>query len=169
MLILFLLFTIVPIIELFLLIEVGKVIGAWDTVFIVFTTGVVGAYMAKSQGLSILMSTQKQLAQGQLPTDNIIQGVLVFIGGVFLITPGFITDFLGLTLVFPLTRNLYIHSVKTFFQKKIKSGGMQFYTNINGEWYSSENQRDVTPGPKKVNDQPAKIIDIKNYRSHRDH
>lgn len=168
MLILFLLFTIVPIIELFLLIEVGKVIGAWDTVFIVISTGVVGAYMAKSQGISILMSTQKQLIQGQMPTDNILQGVLVFLGGVLLITPGFITDFLGLTLVFPLTRHLYIQFVKSYIQRKIKSGGIHFYTNVNGEWRSSDNFRNVTPEQKNINEQPAKIIDIKNYRPQSD-
>lgn len=168
MAILFLIFTLVPIVELFLLIQVGKVIGAWDTVFIVVATGLVGAYMAKSQGLSILLSTQKQLSQGQLPTDNIIHGILVFIGGVLLITPGFVTDLVGMSFVFPITRKFFLHSVKSFLQKKIQSGGIHFYTNVNGEWYSSDSYRDVSPKHKNLQDQPAKIIDIESYRSQKD-
>ena len=121
MAILFLLFTIVPIIELFLLIQVGQVIGAWDTVLIVIITGILGAYMARAQGMAIIANTQKQLAQGQIPTDPIVNGFLVFIGGLLLITPGFVTDLFGLSLVFPWTRKLYIKSVKTFFKKKIST------------------------------------------------
>ena len=163
--ILFLLFTVVPVAELYLLFEVSDIIGGWDTILLVIVTGIVGAYMARSQGLSIIMNTQKQLAQGQIPTDHIVHGFLVFIGGILLVTPGFVTDIFGLSLVFPLTRVLYINSVKKYFKNKITSGNIHFYTNVNGEWHSSEDYRDVTHTQRKVNEQPAKVIDIDNYRS----
>ena len=161
--VLFLLFTVVPAIELLLLIEAGKIIGAWDTVLIVIVTGIVGAYMAKSQGLAILQSMQKEMTQGQLPADGIIHGLLVFVGGVLLITPGFVTDAFGLSLVIPFTRYLYISSVKAYIQRKIASGNMTFYTNMNGQWQSSEEFRDVSESSEPK--EPAKVIDINSYKN----
>lgn len=166
--ILFLLFIIVPIAELFLLIEVGQLIGAWDTVLIVFLSGFLGAYTARNQGMSLLFSIKQQLAHGQLPTESLIQGFLVFIGGILLITPGFLTDILGLSLIFPITRKFFLNRVKDYFQRKLKTGGIKFYTNINGEWQSPQGPRDVTPNSQKINNESAKIIDIDRYRSTRD-
>lgn len=161
---LFLLFTVVPAIELLLLIEVGKLIGAWDTLLIVILTGAFGAFMAKSQGLLLMTNIQKDLARGHLPADSLINGVLIFLGGILLITPGFITDVVGLSLVFPITRKLYILSTKSYFAKKISEGTFKFYTKVNGEWRGSDSVRDVGP-ESSVSKEPAKIIDLQSYKT----
>ena len=152
---LFLLFTLVPAVELFVLIEVGQIIGAWDTIFIVVATGVIGAYMARTQGLLLWLNIQKEMARGRLPADHMIQGFLVFLGGVLLITPGFITDAFGLALVFPLTRMLFVSSVKRYFQRKVKTSNFHIYTNFNGQWHSSDDWRDVTS--VKESNGPARV------------
>ena len=106
------------------------------------------------------------MVRGELPADNLIQGFLVFIGGILLITPGFITDIWGLALVLPFTRFLFVSSLKNYFIKKIQSGSFKFYTNVNGEWQSSDEWRDVSPEAPKF-DKPAKVIDINNYKKDR--
>ena len=131
LLILIMLFTVVPIAELYLLIKVGGIIGTLETVFIVFVTGVVGAAMARSQGRQIWLNLQREMAEGKVPTNNLIGGMLVFGGGLLLLTPGFITDILGLSFVFPLTRWVWIRALKAHFARQISTGKVQFYSNVN--------------------------------------
>ena len=106
--ILVLLFTIVPAAELYLLFSVGSEIGILNTVSIIILTGVVGAYLAKSQGLSIIYRLQKELNEGKMPAEQIFHGLIVFGGGLLLLTPGFMTDILGFCMVIPGTRHLII-------------------------------------------------------------
>jgi UPF0716 protein FxsA len=101
---LLLVFTIVPLVELYVLIEVGSRIGSGPTLLLLLLTGVIGAYLAKSQGLSLLQRAQHDLAQGRVPASQLVDGLIVLIGGMLLLTPGFLTDLLGLTLLIPLTR-----------------------------------------------------------------
>jgi UPF0716 protein FxsA len=101
---LILLFTVVPIVELYLLIQLGQVIGALATVAIVFGTGVLGAFLARREGFAIWTRVQEQLAQGAFPADDMIDGLMVFGAGVVLVTPGLITDVIGILILFPLTR-----------------------------------------------------------------
>ena len=158
MIFLLFMFTIVPAGELYLLIQAGKVIGAWETIWLVILTGVVGAHMARSQGMSIWLNTQKQIQQGQLPGDNLIQGLLVFVGGLLLITPGFVTDFIGLSFVFPLSRKLIVLVMKKMMARKIKNGSFRVYTNVNttDDWRQA---RDVTPEYEEISASQT-IIDI---------
>lgn len=123
---LFLLFTLVPAIEIFLFIEIGGQIGAMNTFAIVLLTGVAGAALAKTQGMLILFNIQKDLAHGKIPANQFIHGLLVFGGGLLLLTPGFLTDVLGLSMVAPFTRFLYIGFMKQFFKKSIQSGNVNF-------------------------------------------
>lgn len=126
---LLLLFTILPALELVVLIEAGKVIGSLNTVFIIVLTGVVGAYLAKMQGKITLFKIQQELNQGQVPAERLMDGLMIFIAGIVLLTPGFITDTFGFLLLIPWMRNL----VKLLFRKRmeaaIKSGSVQFHTN----------------------------------------
>lgn len=126
--ILVLLFTIIPAIEIYLLINIGGAIGGANTLIIVITTGIVGAALAKSQGLAILNKIQTDLSSGKLPANQIIHGLLVFGGGLLLLTPGFLTDILGLSMVFPGTRHLIVIYAKTIFEKGIKNGNIHFST-----------------------------------------
>jgi len=99
------LFTVIPLLELWLLIEVGKIIGTWLTILIVASTGFLGVLLARSQGLLVLYNMQAELRRGMLPTDELLNGVCILVGGAFLLTPGLITDLFGFSLLFPLTRN----------------------------------------------------------------
>ena len=113
---LILLFTLVPLIELALLIWVGQHIGAWNTIAIVILTGISGALLAKSQGFITLRRIEEDVNKGIMPTDKIFDGVMILCGGMLLLTPGLITDFTGFIMLVPLTRRL----IKAWLKKKIQ-------------------------------------------------
>jgi UPF0716 protein FxsA len=105
--ILFLLFIVVPLFEIYLLIEVGGVIGGIPTVFMVVFTAVLGAMLVQAQGISTLRRVQEASERGELPAIEMLEGVFLLIAGFLLLTPGFFTDFFGfLCLVTPLRRAL---------------------------------------------------------------
>lgn len=125
---LLLLFTIVPLIEIYVLIKLGQHIGALDTIMLVLLTGIFGAWMARSQGLLVLKKIQADLQNGQLPADSLTDGLIILIGGVLLITPGIITDCAGLLLLFPQTRKAFKKIITLQFKKYISKNNV--YTNI---------------------------------------
>ncbi|WDE04556.1 FxsA family protein [Thalassomonas viridans] len=110
--ILFLLFIVVPIIEIMVLMQVGSFLGAWPTIGIVILTAWFGAKKVRQQGLATLSSVQTKMAQGQMPSDEIVAGVLLLVSGVLLLTPGFVTDFFGLALLVPGFRRGLIKAVQ---------------------------------------------------------
>lgn len=116
---LFLLFTIVPLTELWLLIRVGEIIGASSTLLLVMVTGAVGAYLARQQGIAIIGEFQRKVDGGQMPTDALVEGILVLIGGVLLVTPGIMTDFVGFSLVIPFSRKAIRETLKRFLTNRI--------------------------------------------------
>ena len=101
---LFFLFIAVPIIEIALMIQVGTVLGVLPTVLLMVITAVLGASLVKSQGIQMVWSIKERIEQGQLPDLQIAEGILLAIAGILLITPGFITDTLGLTFLMPVSR-----------------------------------------------------------------
>ncbi len=119
---LLLLFTVVPLVELALLIELGKRIGVLDTVLIVLLTGFAGAALARREGFEIITRFRTELAQGQLPADSMLDGALVLSGALLLLTPGLITDAFGFFLIIPFTRALCKATVKKYLRRKINSG-----------------------------------------------
>ena len=129
MLRLFLLFTIVPAVELFLLMQIGQLIGAAETVLLIVLTGIAGSYMAKREGLSVLRQLQQDAQKGMPPADRMIEGLLVLIGGVLLITPGVLTDVLGFSLIAPWTRRALAPALKEAVMGRmassVEAGGFQ--------------------------------------------
>ena len=113
---LFLLFIIWPITELTLLIKVGGHIGTGNMLLIILGTGVLGAYLAKIQGLLVVQKMQNSLNEGCTPNEALLEGFLIFLGGVFLILPGLITDCLGMILLIPPARWV----IRKIFEGKIK-------------------------------------------------
>ena len=101
---LFIAFTLIPAIELYLLMSLGAVIGPLNTVLLIFTTGVIGAALAKREGFSVLVALQAELQQGLPPAEKLMEGALIVVGGLLLITPGVLTDAFGFSLIVPLTR-----------------------------------------------------------------
>ncbi|RNB70078.1 FxsA family protein [Brevibacillus panacihumi] len=125
--ILIVLFIVVPAIELWGLIAVGKVIGGWTTVALVILTGVVGAWLAKQQGLQVFRLVQLQLSRGQMPTETLIDGFLVLAGGILLMAPGFVSDVIGLILLIPYTRMIVRHLLKLWLWRLVSSGRIQLF------------------------------------------
>jgi UPF0716 protein FxsA len=101
---LFLLFLIVPLVELYLLIKVGEVIGAPATIGLVIATAFLGAALARREGLRTFVAIQQTVAAGRLPTDDLIEGVMILFAGLVLLTPGFLTDAIGFFVLIPPTR-----------------------------------------------------------------
>jgi UPF0716 protein FxsA len=126
---LFLLFTVVPLIELYLLIGIGRVLGAGPTIALVLVTGALGAWFARLEGARVIRRWQEAMARQQLPKDGVIDGLLIFIGGVLLITPGILTDIAGLSMVMPPTRRVIALAVRRWFERQIATGHVQVYAS----------------------------------------
>ncbi|HEC98539.1 MAG TPA: FxsA family protein [Nitrospirae bacterium] len=114
-------FIVVPVIELSLLIKVGSIIGTLNTVIIVLLTAVIGAYLVKMEGLSVMYRIQKNMMEGIFPAEELIDGMMILIAGVLLLTPGFITDTIGFLMVFPGSRNVIKRIARRYFDKRITS------------------------------------------------
>ena len=125
---LFLLFTIIPIAELYFLIKIGGKIGALNTVLVIMLTAVIGAQLARSQGFIVIRKIQQKLAEGGIPGNELFQGLFILIGGFTLLTPGFITDIIGLSMLIPPVRNFYIKLLGRFIKNKIETGNWQIHS-----------------------------------------
>ena len=99
-----LVFIVVPVVEIFLLIQVGGIIGAWWTIGLVVLTAVIGVRLLKLQGISTLMRAQEKMQTGQMPAQEMLEGIGLIVAGAFLLTPGFFTDAVGFFLLIPPAR-----------------------------------------------------------------
>ncbi len=114
--IIFILFLTIPLVEIYLLIKVGGVIGAPMTIFLVVFTAVLGAWLLRIQGFSTLRRIQQTLNQGGLPAVELLEGALLLMAGALLLTPGFFTDAIGFACLVPvLRRTLIMHAMRRFF------------------------------------------------------
>jgi UPF0716 protein FxsA len=104
--ILVLAFVVLPLVELYVIIQVGQSIGVWNTIGVLILVSVVGAWLARREGGSVLVRIRRQLEAGVMPTNELIDGGLILAGGLLLLTPGFVTDVFGILLLFPPTRAL---------------------------------------------------------------
>lgn len=109
--IVFLVVLIVPFVEIYLLLQIGGILGPFPTIFLVVLTAVVGAAMMRRQGLATFQRFQRSLAQGEIPAYEVIEGPLILVGGALLLTPGFITDALGIACLAPSLRRKIAHYV----------------------------------------------------------
>ncbi|MCA9520873.1 MAG: FxsA family protein [Myxococcales bacterium] len=116
---LLLLFILVPLAEILLLIQIGDFIGFWPTLGLVLVTGVLGASLARDQGLQIIEQIRREFNQMNVPTDAMLEGLLVLIAGVVLLTPGVLTDLCGFLLLIPPLRRLIRDRIKRYVVRKI--------------------------------------------------
>jgi len=123
-----LLFVIVPIIELVLLIELGQIVGLLPTLALVVFTGVTGAWLARAEGVRVFFQFQKELASGRLPGQAMLDGISVLVGGAFLLTPGVLTDFVGFSLLLPLSRRWIQRGVRARLEKQVEDGTIRVVT-----------------------------------------
>ena len=119
-------FTLVPVLELYVLLEAGRQIGIGATILLILLTGVSGAYLARSQGFDLISRIQRELNQGRVPTEDLTDGIMILAGGLLLLTPGFCTDLLGFCLLTPATRTVFKTWLKKWFNRKISRGEIHF-------------------------------------------
>ena len=108
----------IPLIEIYLMIKVGGVIGAFNTIFLIFFTAVTGVYFARLAGLNAIRSGFNQLIKNEMPIYEIISGAALAFAALLLIIPGFLTDLVGFLLIIPVTRKFFIRSISSNFYKK---------------------------------------------------
>ena len=122
---LILVFTIVPLAELYILIKIGSHIGGFNTLLLVLMTTVLGALLARLQGLRTLRQIQLSLSQGQIPAEELIDGVLILFGGILLVIPGVLTDLFALVLLLPFTRTYFKRWLRRRFDRMMASGNVR--------------------------------------------
>lgn len=112
---LFILFVLVPALELYLLIQVGTAIGAWNTFLLILGTGLLGSWLAKNQGLTTWRAMNQRFSQGQIPGKELMDGAIILVCAALLLTPGILTDAIGLAGLIPVTRSLFRNTLTALF------------------------------------------------------
>ena len=124
---LLLIFIFVPVMELYILIEAGRIIGIGPTIGLIMLTGIAGAWLARSQGVAILSRIQDETSRGQMPAATLIDGALILVGGLLLLTPGFFTDLLGFSFLVPSTRELWRAVLSLWLEKQVRQGSVRIH------------------------------------------
>ena len=152
--VLFVLFVLIPIVEIAVLVHVGELIGAWPTIAIVIITAWLGAKNVRQQGIATLTSVQNKMAQGQMPSDEIVHGLMLLVAGILLVTPGFVTDAFGLSLLVPAVRKGIVAAV----QKQMLAS-----QNVHASFHFNGQQSPFGQEEKEVQDPfESKLSDHKN-------
>ncbi len=121
---LFLCFTLIPVIELYLLIQLGSVIGGFNTILLVILTGFAGAWLARMEGMRTVIKIRESMQQGIMPAEELIDALIIFAAGVVLITPGLLTDVFGLLLLWPASRKKFKQILRAKFDEMTSSGNI---------------------------------------------
>ncbi len=124
---LFLAFTLIPVAEIYLIIKLGGFLGAFNTVAIIILTGFAGATLARMQGLETMLRVRQSLQQGLVPAEEMVDALLIFIAGIVLLTPGFITDIAGLLLLFTPSRFYIKRFLRRKFDQWNKDSRIQYH------------------------------------------
>jgi len=121
-----LLFITVPLIELAILVYLGTIIGALYTVLIVVATGIIGAIMARNQGLATISKIRSNIERGIIPANELFNGALILAGGLLLLTPGIITDIVGFALLVPQTRRIIRRLFISLIRRRLQWGEIHY-------------------------------------------
>ena len=116
----FLLFIIIPIVEISIFITIGSSIGILNTIVIILITALVGIFLVRRKGIKLLFDAQRNLSQGVMPTEEIKGGIFLLVSGLLLITPGFFTDFIGFAIFLKPVQNLIASQAKKYFESRIR-------------------------------------------------
>ena len=148
-----LLFIIIPLVELYFIIVVGGAIGAFWTVLLVVMTAIVGVHLLRTQGMSTLTRAQRNMAQGQIPAMEMMEGIALAVAGVLLITPGFITDAIGFLCLMPASRQAIIRYILARSSVQTGFGGQS--TSWQSKQYYQQNQK--KPGEEPPQTKTPKV------------
>jgi UPF0716 protein FxsA len=124
---LFVAFAILPVLEIYVLIQVGTRVGAANTVILVLLSALIGAWLARQQGMRTLLKIRENMHQGIMPAEELLDALLIFVAGAVLLTPGFITDGFGLLILFPPTRNRFKRWLRKKFDQWMNQGRMRIH------------------------------------------
>ena len=124
---LLILFTSIPIIEIYVLLQAGELIGLWPTISLIFLTGIAGAYLARTQGSDTARKIQLALQNGEMPTEELLDGAMILAGGITLLTPGFCTDMIGFCLLLPGTRAMIKKITRNWLKKMVDTGHIHIH------------------------------------------
>jgi len=117
--VLFILFVVLPILEIALLVNVGGMIGGWNTIGVVILTAFVGAYFVKREGVSTLQTAQAKMQRNEMPGKELVDGLMLVVAGILLVTPGFITDIVGFMFALPGSRHLIAAQVSKHMKMRV--------------------------------------------------
>lgn len=147
---LILLFIVVPLVELFVIIEVGQAIGVWPTIALLFLDSILGAMLLRSQGRAVWRRFNEALATGRVPHREVFDGAMVIFGGALLLTPGFVTDIVGLLLLIPPSRALIRRFLSRLFVGRLTLGPRVAYWG-----YGRYQDRRGAQPPPRTRPEPA--------------
>lgn len=170
---LFVLFVLVPVIELALLIQIGRAIGLLPTVGLVLLTGAAGAWLARAEGVRVFFSFQNELQTGRVPGQAVFDGLCVLVGGALLLTPGVLTDLFGFALLLPPTRRWIQRRMRRSLERRMQDGSVRVVTfgsgGLGGFGFGGPPGASGTPGPGQgrpphgdLDLDPAKGIEVKS-------
>jgi len=114
-------FIIIPILEIYLLIKVGSIIGGLTTILLIILTAIIGTRLLRSQGIATLRKVQTSIQQGEIPTDALLEGIFIILGGALLLTPGFFTDAVGFICLIPILRQYLVSWLRKRIAQPIAS------------------------------------------------
>jgi UPF0716 protein FxsA len=160
-----LLFVVLPILELMLLIEMGRYIGSLPTLGIVVLTGFTGAWLARTEGLRVFFRFQEELVSGRLPGQAMLDGVCVLVGGAFLLTPGVITDFLGFSLLLPFTRRWIQSRMRDSLERQVAAGRVHVASSY-GEGFDTRRgglEQEIEAREAKMDPSKGIVIEPEGY------
>ncbi len=151
--VLLLAFVITPIVEIAVFIEIGGLIGLWPTIAIVVVTALAGAALLRAQGLATLARAQQSLARGEFPVRQVFDGACLLVAGALLLTPGFVTDGVGLALFLPPVRDFLGRRLLASGRVRVDTGTEATPPGgddriIEGEYQEVETERDAKPPPR---------------------
>lgn len=160
-LILFLLFTALPIAEIYLLVKSGDLIGVWNTVGLVILSGLIGSWCVRAQAFGLVRKVNHVIANGQVPGDELIAAACVVVGGILMIAPGFITDIMGILLVVPPTRFVVVKILKVYFSRMVRKGVAKVHVYSAGNFGFTKTHFDHT----QYYSDRSEIRDVSDYDS----
>ena len=135
-------FVVVTLAEIYVLVSVGDAIGAWSTILLVIITALIGSTLLKQQGWSIMAKAQQNIAEGKTPALEMLEGVVILVSGVLLLTPGFITDGLGLLGLMPWSRSYFINHFLEKNAERVFSNKNSVFINRAGNSETKKTNKD---------------------------
>ncbi len=155
------LLTFVPLVEIYFLLKISRVIGGMNTLALIFVTGFLGAWLLRRQGHSILLDLQTSHRHQQLPSEAITKGLFIFVGGLLLLTPGVFTDAIGLSLIFPFTQFLW----KKFFMGAWQRGLARGRIWVHSSYDNSPGSSPVSSKRDSGRSMDSVVIDVEAQNS----